>query len=157
MLKRRIKISVVAKSLLMLSGMLGSAWGQTSTGACQDRILRGDYGFIVEGLVFPAPGVEVSVRGVHMTTFDGEGHLTQVDHIVVGGQPPTVDWTPGTGTYHVNPDCTGTMRINVASTGAFVNLRFVVSAQGGQIHTVVTAPFDGPVRTVTSTGARRDY
>jgi len=157
MIKRRFKVTVLAGSLMLLSGMLSAAWGQTRGGACMDGILRGDYGFIVEGLVFPAPGVEVSVRGVAMTTFDGQGGLTQVDHIVIGGQPPALEWTPGTGTYHVNADCTGTMRINVPSTGDFVNLRIVVSGQGRQIYAVVTAPFSGPARTVTSTGIRRDY
>jgi hypothetical protein len=92
-----------------------------------------------------------------MTNFDGQGGLAQVEHIVIGGQTPAVDWMPGTGTYRVNSDCTGTMRINGASAGDFVNLRIVVAGQGRTIYAVVTAPFSGPPRTVTSTRTRRDY
>jgi hypothetical protein len=157
MTKRILKVILIAGPLVILSGMLTPVWGQTKSGLCTDRLLRGDYAFIVEGLVFPAPGIEVSVRGVHMTNFDGEGGISQVDHLVIGGQPPTLDWTPSTGTYHLNSDCTGTMRINIPSTGDFVNLRIVVSGGGRQVYAVVTAPFNGPARTVTSTGIRRDF
>jgi hypothetical protein len=157
MTKQSLRINLIAGSLMMLSGMHSSAWGQGRSAACTDRLLFGDYAFIVEGLVFPAPGVQVSVRGVAMTNFDGQGGLTQIDHVVIGGQTPAVDWTPGTGTFRVNSDCTGTMRINVPSTGDFVNLRIVVSGQGRTIYAVVTAPFSGPPRTVTSTATRRDY
>jgi len=157
MTKQTFRMNWIAGSLMILSGMLSPAWGQGRSGACTDRILFGDFALIVEGLVFPAPGVQVSVRGLAMTNFDGEGGLTQVDHIVIGGQTPAVDWTPGTGSYRVNSDCTGTMRINVPSTGDFVNLRIVVAGQGRTIYAVVTAPFSGPPRTVTSTGTRRDY
>jgi hypothetical protein len=142
---------------MVLASLHSPAWGQGRSGACTDRILSGDYAFIIEGLVFPAPGVQVSIRGLAVTNFDGQGGLTQVDHIIIGGQPPPVDWTPGVGTYRVNSDCTGTMRINVPSTGEFVNLRIVVAGQGRTIYAVVTAPFSGPPRTVTSTGSRRDY
>src|SRR5438067_8662985 len=132
-----------------------SARADSDGGACSNRALKGDYGFSVEGLVLPAPGVALPIRGVHMTHFDGQGNLTQVDHIVINGAPPALDWTPVTGTYQVNADCTGTMHL-VPSTGGFVNLRIVVVRDGKEIHTVVTAPFDGPARTVTSVGIRRD-
>ena len=157
MTKQNFKITLIAGSLMVLSSMLSPAWGQGRNGACTDRILSGDYAFIIEGLVFPAPGVQVPVRGVAMTSFDGQGGLTQVDHAIIGGQTPAADWTPGNGTYRINSDCTGTMRINVPSTGDFINLRIVVAGQGRLIYTVVTAPFSGPPRTVTSTGTRRDY
>jgi hypothetical protein len=158
MKKQSSKISRIASSMMIVCGVLVSGsfgWAQSTSGACTDRILRGNYGFSVEGVVSPAPGVQVPIRGVAMTNFDGEGHLTQVDHIVIAGAPPpALDWTPGTGTYHVNSDCTGTAHIDVPSTGAFVNLRFAVAANGNEIHTVVAAPFDGPDRAVSSVGIR---
>src|SRR5229473_2779327 len=94
-----------------------------------------------------------TLRGVVMTHYDGQGNFSQVDHIIVNGVPPAIEWTPGTGTYHINTDCTGTARI-VTSTGIFVNLEIVVVQQGKGIHAVVTAPFDGPDRTVTSVATR---
>jgi len=76
-----------------------------------------------------------------------------VDHIIFNGFPPPIEWTPGTGTYHVNADCTGTGHL-VTSTGTFVNTVFVLVRQGKEIHAVVTAPFDGPDRTVTAVGIK---
>ena len=159
MKKQSLRVSMVASRLMMVCSVLVSgsfAWAQTTSGACTDQILRGDYGFTIEGVALPAPGVALPVRGVAMTTFDGDGKLTQVDHVVFNGIPPALDWTKGTGTYHVNADCTGTARIDIPSTGDFLNLRFVVVGHGKEIHIVVTAPFNGPARTVTSLGIRRD-
>ena len=126
---------------------------ESDGGHCSNRTLFGDYGSAVEGLLLPAPGIALPIRGVVMTHYDGEGNFTQVDHIVVNGFPPSITWTPGNGTYHVNADCTGTAHI-VSSTAGFINLAFVLVKQGKEVHAVVTAPFNGPARTVTSIGIR---
>jgi hypothetical protein len=155
MKKQSLRISMMIACSLLVSGSL--AWAQSENGQCSDRMLQGDYGFTIEGVILPAPGVEVPVRGVAMTHFDGEGHLSQVDLVIVGGDPVSpLDWTPGNGTYHVNSDCTGTAHIDVPSLKDFVNLSFVVVRQGMEIHTVVTPPYNGPKRAVTSVGIRRD-
>jgi hypothetical protein len=119
---------------------------------CSDRTLFGDYGFAVEGLALPAPGVALPGRGVTMTHFDGEGNLTQVDSLLINGTPVS-DWSTVTGTYQVNANCTGTMSL-LPSAGGFVNLRIVVVRHGTEIHTVVWPPFDGPARTITSVGIK---
>jgi len=87
--------------------------------------------------------------GVALTHFDGKGNLTQVDHVVVNGMPPPAEWTFGSGTYSVNPDCTGTAQINIPGNPlAPVKLHFVVVKQGKEIRTVVEA------NAVTSIGIR---
>jgi len=152
MKKQSLRISMIATPLMIVCGLLvssTSARAESEDGACSNRTLRGDYGSTVEGLALPAPGVALPVRGVVMAHYDGDGNFTQVDHIVINGIPPTLEWTPGTGTYHVNADCTGTAHI-VVSTGGFVNVAFVVVRKGKEIHAVVTAPFNGPARTVTA-------
>jgi hypothetical protein len=158
MKKQTSNISRITSSMMIIFGVLvsgTSGWAQSTSGFCSNQILHGNYGFSVEGVVTPAPGVQVPIRGVAMTNFDGQGHLTQVDHVVIPGSPaPALEWTPGKGTYQVNADCTGTARIDVPSTGDFVNLRFVVTQLGNQIHTVVVAPFSGPDRAVSSVGIR---
>ena len=151
------KQDLIAAPLMVVCGLLtfGSpANAQPDDKACSDRTLQGSYGFAVEGVVLPAPGVALPIRGVHMTRFDGRGNLTQVDHILVNGTPPPIQWTAVTGTYHLNGDCTGTMHLT--GSGGFVNLIIVVVRQGKEIRTVVTAPFDGPDRTVTSVGTKVD-
>jgi len=83
-----------------------------------------------------------------MAHFDGKGNITQVDHIVTNGLPPAQEWTPGTGTYTVNPDCTGAAVINSGSTPFPLNLHFVVVRQGKEIRQVVDA------NAVTAVGIR---
>jgi hypothetical protein len=115
---------------------------------CSDRTIEGDYASAVDGVILPAPGLSLSIRGINMVHNDGKGHSTQVDSLILNGTPIS-DWTPVTGTYHINADCTGTGTL-LPSTGGFVNLRFVVAKHGKEIHAVVWPPFDGPDRVVTS-------
>ena len=85
-----------------------------------------------------------------MTYFDGRGNLTQVDHVVFNGMLPPVEWTPATGTYRINPDCTGEAEIIIpGSPFSPVILRLVVGNNGTQIRTVVSKP--GYVVTSTAT------
>ena len=145
-------VMIVCFMLAGASAMAQSDMARSGNRRCSNRSLLGDYGFVVEGLLLPAPGVALPGRGVTMTHFDGEGNLTQVDSLIINGIPVS-DWSPVTGTYHVNADCTGTMNL-LPSSGGFVNLRIVVVRQGKEVHTVVWPPFDGPDRTVTSVGVK---
>ena len=147
---------MIATPVMIVCGLLASgatARAESQDGSCSNRTLRGDYGSAVEGVVLPGPGVAIPIRGVVMTHYDGQGNFTQVDHIVVNGVPPAIEWTPGSGTYHVNANCTGTILLH-PSAGGFINLRIVVVRHGKEIHTVVWPPFDGPNRTVTSVGIK---
>jgi hypothetical protein len=116
--------------------------------SCSNQTLHGDYGLTIEGLLnIPGPGTQI--RGVVMQTYDGNGHITQVDHIVVDGTPPPLPWTPGSGTYTVNSDCTGKATIIVPSSPAPpLVLYFVVVNQGKEIRQVVEG------NAVTATGRR---
>lgn len=69
------------------------------------------------------------------TYFDGMDNLKQVDFVVHNGTVPP-GWRPGNGTYSINPDCTGSATIT-PSTGAVINLEFVVLKNGCEIRTVV--------------------
>ena len=105
---------------------------------CSNQTLNGDYGFTIEGLLdFPQPGTQV--RGVVLQHYDGNGHITQVDHVVEGGVPPTEEWRPGTGTYMVNSDCTGKATITITPGVPPLVLYFVVVRQGKEIRQVVNA------------------
>ena len=77
---------------------------------CTNRSLQGYFATMVEGY-FLAGAAQVPLRSVALTHFDGRGNVSQVDHAVVDGMTPPADWTPATGTYKVNPDCTGAVRV----------------------------------------------
>ena len=136
------KLSMSATLTLIVCGLLAfaaTAGAQTKSdpgngGRCSNRTLNGSYGFLVEGTDL-ASGLPF--RGVAMQTYDGNGGIKQVDHVVFAGSPPPVEWAPGTGSYTVNPDCTGAAVLHTF-TGD-VPLHFVVVDNGKQIKQVVDA------------------
>ena len=122
---------------------------QAQAGVCGNQTLHGSYAFRVSGEVF-TPGGVVNRDGVAMTHFDGNGNLTQVDWVVANGVP--VLGPPNqygfhdmeTGTYTVNPDCTGNAQINFpippnGTRGAVIDLMFVIGDSGRTIHTIVSS------------------
>jgi hypothetical protein len=107
---------------------------------CSNATLRGAYAFAVDGAFVGAP-TPLLLKGVAMTQFDGRGNVTQVDHIVFNGAPPPEDWTPATGSYHLNADCTGDMELEIpGSPFSPVILRLSVGANGTHINAVVSKP-----------------
>lgn len=117
-----------------VSALAQSGNGDSSNGRCSNRTLKGDYGFTLEGTIL---GPNIPLRGLVMQHYDGNGNITQVDHVVDGGVPPTQEWAPGTGTYTVNPDCTGAGVINSSSGHGPLPIHFVVVNNGKQIFQVV--------------------
>ncbi|HET7695361.1 MAG TPA: hypothetical protein VFK57_06605 [Vicinamibacterales bacterium] len=112
---------------------------------CSDRTIRGDYGFSIDGTILAGTPNAFLLRGVAMTHFDGEGGLTQVDFTTRNGAPFSPDWRSATGTYAINPDCTGTATIVPSDGTPSVQLRLVVTDHGRQIRTVVVGNASGSV------------
>ena len=104
---------------------------------CSDSTIKGTYAFTIHGQIF-TPGGLLLVDGIAKTTFDGDGELTQVDAVAINGNIPLI-WSPSTGTYTVNSDCTGTMTLIITGQPT-LHLAILVSQSGNHIHTVVTDP-----------------
>lgn len=140
--KSVFRISTLAAPMMVVCGLLAagsSTRAEAQDIKCTNRTLLGDYGFTIEGVGGLPPAFSLNaIRGVAMGHFDGKGNYSQVDHVVAGGVPPPVEWTFGSGPYTVNPDCTGTLTINIpGSPFSPVKLHFVVVRQGKEIRTVV--------------------
>ncbi len=108
---------------------------------CSNQALSGDYGFASQGVLLNVPGVPpgTEFRSVGLAHFDGKGNVTWVEHTVVGGAPLSAGWTPASGTYSVNRDCTGTAVVFTPNSPAPLNLAFVVVRHGNEVHTVLDA------------------
>jgi hypothetical protein len=139
---KRNLFQIVATPALIVCVLMGApltrAQGssQADNDACSLRSLRGSYGFVLEGAILSAPGVTIPVRAIAMVEFDGKGQLTVVDHFVVNGQAPASEWSPGTGTYTVNGNCTGTMEIVKPGLPNAVN-KIVIVRGGKEIRSVL--------------------
>jgi hypothetical protein len=109
---------------------------------CSNRTIFGDYGTQIEGtLLVP----NWPLRTLAMIHFDGRGNMTSVDHVVLNGVPPVEEWRPNSGTYTVNPDCTGS-----AVFSGPIPVHFVVVNNGKEFRGVV----DGDA--ITLMGSRVD-
>ena len=125
-------------SILLLVVAFGSASAATAASrGCSDSTIKGDYAFTIHGQIM-TPGGPLLVDGIAKTTFDGNGNLTQVDAVAVGGNLPVI-WRPGVGTYKLNADCTGTMTL-IDQGEQPLHLAILVSQSGGHIRAVVTDP-----------------
>jgi len=150
-------------SILLLTA--SAVWAQDSPfqTVCTNATLEGDYGFNISGTRPSAPmaGAPIeTIVGVAMTHFDGTGNLTQTDNIhgSVNGSPAPD--RPGTGTYTINANCTGTMTLS--NQGApTLTLRIVVVDNGNEVRAAVVDPtavviagIPAPQVMVTSNGRR---
>jgi hypothetical protein len=106
---------------------------------CSNRTLFGDYGSAGEGVLLNIPGLppEAQFRGLTVTHFDGKGSLTWVEHTVINGTPLQSGWTPASGVYTVNSDCTGTAVVDTPNSPVPLHLALVVVRGGKEIHTVL--------------------
>ncbi|MGB7024972.1 MAG: hypothetical protein WBD73_14330, partial [Candidatus Acidiferrales bacterium] len=110
-----------ALSFLLFLSAAPPAFAQFHT-TCSNALLRGDYGFTVDGKVIPPGGSAfVAQQGVALQHFDGNGNFKAVDFIMTNGAPainPSTDLNANgfraneSGTYTVNSDCTGSMTLN---------------------------------------------
>lgn len=144
----KFKGMLAAAIVLPALGGAARAGGSDDLG-CSNGTLKGDYAFSVLTIVEaspPGPGVVVGLG-----TFDGKGGFQQTDFPGNGATDLglTAFRTGQTGSYTVNPNCTGFMTINLGATVGVTENAFVISNAGRAIHAVIagfTAP-DGTFAT----------
>lgn len=136
---KKLFASVIALVLLTLGGS-GLVHAQSTSPFCTNRFITGVYGFTLEGAKLGGPGPVGPQVGVAMTQFDGYGNLTQIDTVTISGiVVADFTHTPATGTYTVNPDCTGTFNLSFTDGRPPVGVNFVVVDSGSEIDAVVVS------------------
>ena len=99
---------------------------------CSLQTLKGSYGTLFTGHVrdFPDPGQNPIVIEAR-DTYDGAGHMTETGASMLSGTTQFELTT--TGTYNVNPDCSGSQELpGVAST------KFQIVKHGTEILGILT-------------------
>ena len=158
--------SATAIALLSLSGAAQAGDHDGHGGLCSNATLKGPFSFIGHGEIlglktddgvlhpYAAPSI---LDDVALVTFDGMGKFDRTDFGMIGGLPKGGKTTfnpKQEGTYTVNPDCTGTMKIvylpgGAVPAGVETDLNIVVAADGTLIESVV-------YRAVTVSGESAD-
>ena len=113
---------------LLLASLVPAANAQQCTAAT----LAGSSGFTFSGFV-KDHGRNVPFAGTGLSTSDGAGNLSAT---ITAAENGDVETFPYTGTYVVNPDCTG----SVTSTSGGANFSFVIVDGGKEVLGVATDP-----------------
>jgi hypothetical protein len=126
------------KAAMIVCGSLalGASMAQAN-GHCSNRTIDGDYGFSAEGVLLPGHGVTLQFRSTGVAHFDGKGDVTWVEHTVINGQSLQPRFVTASGTYTVNPDCTGTAMVNTPNSPVTLNLTLSVVRDGTEVHTIL--------------------
>ncbi len=84
-MQRKLVSRIVATVVcgLLVAASSARADDKDKETACSDRTIEGDYASAVDGVILPAPGVSLSIRGINMVHNDGKGHSTVDGSIVV--------------------------------------------------------------------------
>ena len=101
---------------------------------CSVATLEGSFVRKDTGFVTAPPAIAGPLAGVSLVTFDGYGKFTSAGFSSLNGN---VSESTGTGTYTVNPDCTGTYT-SVSSTGREGTAFFVIADNGNEMHILPT-------------------
>ncbi len=102
---------------------------------CSNASLQGTYGYTSIGTITAPPDIAGPVAEVGTQTFDGRGNTTATATLSSNGTlfPLTI-----TGTYTVNPDCTGTFTLQVAPFGITVDVLFVIDDGWNEFRAIET-------------------
>ena len=104
---------------------------------CTNATLRGTFAYTMTGFIMAPPAFAGPFAEVGTQTFDGKGATTAAATLSQNGNiiPITI-----TGTYKVNPDCTGTLTLLVAPFGVTVHNFFVIDGSGTELQAIETEP-----------------
>ena len=140
---RRQSVSGISTVAVIACGLLVAASaaraGDQDSRPCTNRILQGDYGYAADGVLIGTPGLpsEAQFRSIGVIHFDGKGHLTWVEHTVINGTLVVPDGAQASGTYTINPDCSGTTVVNTPNSPVPLNQHIVIVKRGREVHTLL--------------------
>jgi hypothetical protein len=124
--------------LLLLVPALATSSLMAHASPCTNATIKGAWVQSLQGLIFLPDGTTLVLTGVTKTTYDGLGNLTALDASGLNGKVPT-GWRTGSGSYTVNPDCTGTGTISFPGQPD-IHAQFVVAQSGNKLHYVNVDP-----------------
>jgi len=121
----------IALAILFLRSTVPSVEAQDHQ--CSNATLDGSFGFAGTGTIFN-PSASLFAQ-VGRQTFDGNGNTGATATTSINGAsfPVTIK-----GTYAVNPDCTGSLTLNVSPVDITVHANFVIASDGAEFQAIVT-------------------
>jgi hypothetical protein len=116
---------------------------------CSNATLKGTYVDKDTGFLTAPNAVASPFAGLNIETFDGNGKMTGTG---IGSLNGNIVAVTQTGTYKVNPDCTGSYTVKIDPLGLTVHGSFVIVDGGNELQIIITDP-----GTVITCVARRRF
>lgn len=146
-----MKRSTFAKTLVIAGAtalvLAVAPVAQAADKGCSTLSLTGTFAFTVTGALVAAPAPLGPYAQVGTQTFDGKGGTTITG---MTNQNGNVSQSASTGTYTVNPDCTGTFTLPIAP-GIASHYFFALDDSGLGYQAICL----DPVAVITRTGRRQ--
>ena len=122
---------------------------QAADKGCSNTTLLGTFAYRITGFITAPPAEAGPFASVGTQIFDGKGGTTATAWISQNGNivPVTIK-----GTYMVNPDCTGSITLQISPVGLTTHSFFVIDDSGAEFQAMQTDP--GVVVTII---ARRQF
>ncbi len=102
---------------------------------CTNASLNGTFAYTSTGFITAPPEVAGPISEIGTQSFDGNGGTTATATISTSG---TINQLTITGTYKVNPDCTGTLTLQVSPFMITVDVLFVIADSLNEIQMMET-------------------
>ena len=126
---------IVVFAAVFVLGLLPRAQADEHRG-CSEASLQGSFGFTSTGILLALPPPSAGpFAEIGRQTFDGNGNTDATATLSANGNIKRVTVQ---GTYEVNPDCTGSMRLVVFPFNSTVDLDFVIDDDGAELRAIVT-------------------
>jgi hypothetical protein len=106
----------IAMTFMFVGGLLavGTSLARAADKGCRASSLTGTFAYTGTGTITSPPEIAGPVAEVGTQSFDGIGGTMGTAMLSSGGSTSPVSFT---GTYTVNPDCTGTFTLQVSIPG----------------------------------------
>jgi len=133
-MKRRIEKTFTLAGVAVLAlGVASSAYADDK--GCSNNSLRGTFAYTSSGSIASPPEIAGPFVEVGTQSFDGSGNTTATATLSQDGNIVQVTIT---GSYTVNPDCTGTMTVQVSPIDATVHVSFVIDSNWDEFRAIET-------------------
>ena len=103
---------------------------------CSNATLKGTFALKGAGFIISPAAVAGPVADVNTLAFDGNGAATAASGFM--SQNGAVIPVTETGTYKVNPDCTGTYEVLISPVGFTAHYFFVICDSGNELQIICT-------------------
>ena len=139
--ERIMNRSTIAKTLT-IAAVTALALGLAPTAkaddkGCTNATLKGTFSQRGTGVIIAPQSIAGPMANVGTLTFDGRGAVTGT---VVNSLNGTTVPATEKGTYHVNPDCTGTYTVQISPLGITGHAYFVITELANEIQIITTDP-----------------